>query len=257
MGVSLHGDINAILETGRNFGLELDEELRFVNFGDRDAWWWRNGLVVLRRWTGRRTPPPRLAPVVGYAERPATAVGTHAGVSSGGDHVYWLLPEQIGRGGIAARSRTRLIRAVVYQGGSWVGALPNTPGLLALRQTTGLRVVATWVYNPLGQQAEPATFEVFSNGGSGTVDLSSSVGTVPYEPGRRHYRWISGAFNAGDEVAIVVRARSAAGVYSLIGEHGDAYRGPGGSFQAIDASLVPRLRIVQRTLTAPGAVWVA
>jgi hypothetical protein len=244
---------NDALEARRDFRLAFDENLRLVNFGDHVAWHVHEGALLLHRYIGLQSPRPAFAPVVGHALRPAATVSSDGGATYGGDNIYWHWVEEIGRGGIPAATLNRLTRAVVYEGGAYVGLLPNPATHITLRQTTDLKVIVSWVYNPLDQQVVPATFKVFSNGGSGPINLDTPVGSVSYAKGEYSYRWISGQYAAGTEIAFTVRAKSAAGAYSLIPVHADAYRGTHHQYAALPLTKAARILIVERSLSAPPA----
>lgn len=248
-----HGTINDVLATHRDYRLSFDEGLRFANFGDAFGWFATEGVLLLHRYEGSQDPRPAFAPVVGHARRPASEVSSDGGATYNGDNIYWHWVETIGRGGIAAATPNRLTRAVVYESGAYVGLMPEPPTHVSLRQTTDRKVVVSWVYNPLDQQAAPATFKVFSNGGSGAIDLVTPVGSVNYVSGRYVYRWVSGQYAAGTEIAFTVRAKSAGDVYSLIPVHADAYQGPYQQYGSLPEIKAPVILIVERSLTAPAA----
>ncbi len=69
----------------------------------------------------------------------------------------------------------------------------------------GLRL--TWFYSPLDQNATPERFHVYSDGGSGQVDLRDPVATIPYR-GPRFYAYQSTVPGDGP-YAFVVTAESA------------------------------------------------
>ena len=248
-----HEQLNDLLEAEWDFRLAFDEDLRFVNFGDHCAWHATEGVLLLHRYIGDQAPRPAFAPVVGHAFRPAGSVASDVGTTYDGDNIYWHWVEVIGRGGIPAATPNRLTRAVVYADGAWVGLLPNPPTRVALAQTTDRKVVVSWAYNPLDEQVVPATFKVFSNGGSGPIDLDTPVGSVDYVAGEYVYRWVSGQYAAGTEIAFTVRAKSAADVYSLIPVQADAYRGTYEQYAALPTIKAASILIVERSLSAPPA----
>ena len=248
-----HDRINETLEAMRDHRLAFDEDLQFVNGGDAHAWWVTEGVLLLHRYTGALAPRPWFAPVVGHALRESATVSSDSGAGYGGDNIYHHWVEKIGRGGVAAPTPERLTRTVVYDDGSYVGLIPNPPTRISLRQKAGRKIVVTWVYNPLDQQVAPEAFEVYSNGGSGAIDLDDPVGEVDYVAGKYLYRWVSDAVAAGTEIAYTVRAVSAAAVYSLMPRHADAYQGPAQQYGAIELYEVPAILVVEQSLTAPEA----
>ncbi len=248
-----HDQLNDALETMRDYRLAFDEDLQFVNSGDAHAWWVTEGALLLHRYAGRPAPRPQFAPVVGHAMRESATVASDSGASYGGDNIYYHWAEKIGRGGVAAPTPERLTRPVVYDGGAYVGLIPNPPTRISLRQTTGRKVVVTWVYNPLDQQVAPTSFEVFSNGGSGAVDLVTPIGSADYVAGKYIYRWVSDPIAAGTEVAITARAKAASGAYSLLPRQADGYQGPAQQYGSIELYEVPKILVVEQSLTAPVA----
>ena len=63
---------------------------------------------------------------------------------------------------------------------------PNRVCRLGGRQVSGEKVELTWFYEPLGQGAVPARFNVYSNGGTGEIDFDTPIGQIAYA-GRRLY----------------------------------------------------------------------
>ncbi|HMQ14397.1 MAG TPA: hypothetical protein PKC49_00330 [Phycisphaerae bacterium] len=178
----------------------------------------RPGLL-LRRWRGRRAPVVESPTAVGFAwGDEADEVAEHASVDHP-DAVWWYRVDRVNRCGVASRGSGAVPR--VWDDSADVGDLPNNPSGLA-RVQVGSAVRLSWIYEPAGQQAPPDRFDVF---GGDPMDWQTVVASVPYVAGRRRYAWKSGEMTDGDVAQFSVRARSAAGVYSLIPEVQDLHTG--------------------------------
>jgi hypothetical protein len=68
-----------------------------------------------------------------------------------------------------------------------------------------------WTYSREGQQAEPAVFHVYHDGGSGVIDFGHVVASIAYRRGQFHYQYLSGAFPEGTRIQWAVRAASSGG----------------------------------------------
>lgn len=169
-----------------------------------------HGGYNLRRTVG--DVPDASAPIVGAAGADATTIQTFPWVTheASTSYAYWLTA--VNGGGVE-----NLIDEVMGQtgfdaSGEWVGASPNAPSDLNVTPTAGGRFVLRWNYMPDGQQTEPAQFNLYHGGGTGTVDFENLAATVAYDRGRFFYAYLSEPFGHATRVRWVVRAASAAGV---------------------------------------------
>ncbi|MBW7907208.1 MAG: hypothetical protein LC135_01785 [Phycisphaerae bacterium] len=176
--------------------------------------------AILRRWPGVAAPAPRPAPAVGFAWG-ANQVSEHEEVDHP-DGIWWYAVDRVNAFGLLTHGRDVAPR--VFIGGQDIGPLPSSPSGLT-RAQVGNAVRLAWMYEPIGQQVAPERFDVFGDGGTGTMDWVTVVASVVYGHGRRQYAWLSDAKNDGDVAQYSVRARSAAGVYSLIPAVQDLHTG--------------------------------
>ena len=72
------------------------------------------------------------------------------------------------------------------------------------------KVRLAWFYSVLDQQAKPAKFNIYHDGGSGQIDYDNPAATVQYI-GRRYYSYQSQALSAGDYL-FAIRAADADGM---------------------------------------------
>lgn len=207
-----------------------------------------DGFVILRRWQGSKYPRPTLPLAVGFADRGAT-VSSDAGATYSNDTVYWHEAELVSRSGIPGEADGRTALPSVWGPAGYLGPIPNMPTDIMYSQTSDAKFALSWLYNPLRQQVAPERFDVFSDGGTGTMDLSTVVASVTYAAGRLRYSWQSGTFANGVARAYTVRARSAAGVYSLIPVIGSPTVGPAPAYGTIAAHQTARMTM---RLTLPA-----
>lgn len=188
-----------------------------------------DGLAVLRRWSGTKYPVPYMPEIVGHEPEAATSITSAVGATYANDTVYWHIIERFSPSGIAAPAYLEDAEPVVWGASGYVGAVPNTPVNVRVVQVTGPKALVTWQYNPAREQATPATFEIFSDAGTGTMDWSTVVASVSYVAGLGSYAWRSGVLTAGSR-QYSVRAKTAGGIYSLAPLVGDLHIGGIGSY---------------------------
>lgn len=213
----------SMLAAGRS---KTDRGLRYALGGGMGLRCKQNrGVLLLRRWTGNKYPQPFCPAVVGHALRPATTVSERAGAGHSPNTVYWYRVDIVSPGGIVALTAPEQIKCAVWDNSGWVGAIPNLPLNLVARQVAGPKVALSWLYNRASQQDAPQRFDIFSDAGTGTMDWSTIVASVNYVAGRELYAWTSGVLDGGPRL-YNLRARTAAGVYSLVPKVADKVIGP-------------------------------
>lgn len=91
-------------------------------------------------------------------------------------------------------------------------ALPTVNGFLRIDVTlTSVgRARLMWLYNPVGQAGKCDVFDIYSNGGAGSIDLNEVIASVDYL-GCGVYVYQCGKLIAGDHLFSVI-ARSSDGV---------------------------------------------
>jgi len=90
---------------------------------------------------------------------------------------------------------------------------PNAPTNLTAEAAAAGTLTLKWRYPSTGQAAAPATFRIYTNGGSGAVDYSSVHDSLAYTAGiNRAFSWTSGALTHGATHIFSVRAEAASGI---------------------------------------------
>ena len=150
--------------------------------------------------------------IVGAAGADAGTVRTFPWVTHGAEASYVYRLRAIGGGGVESDPNGTQAEVAFDADGAWVGPRPNPPSDLRALSVVGGAFEIRWRYADADEQVPPASFGVFSDGGTGTVDWGAPVGDVPYRRGRFHFVWTSSGFAHGERVRWGVRAASAAGV---------------------------------------------
>jgi hypothetical protein len=91
---------------------------------------------------------------------------------------------------------------------------PNGVFGLAARRAASGRAELGWYYCPLGQEAEPASFKIYSDNGSGQVDFENQVGVVEYK-GKGFYSFAADFVIGGACAKFAVRAEDEKGIASF------------------------------------------
>ena len=168
------------------------------------------GGTLLRRAVGSTAGAS--AEVVGAAGADEGTIKTFGWVTHGANTTYTYRLTAMSGGGVENVTDARSATLVFDGSAAWSGALPNPVSDLRARPSANGTFVARWTYNREAEQSEPATFRVYHDSGTGTIDYGSPVATVAYVRGQFHYRYASGSFADGTRVKWAVRARSSAGV---------------------------------------------
>jgi hypothetical protein len=174
-------------------------------------WVRARGGYNLYRWCGDRytAEPGR---IVGAAGGDLASVATFPYVGHDPGTRYWYLVRAVGAGGVSEMNCRQVVRVELDEAGELVGPQPNSPESLATSASSGGRIELGWRYNPAGQEAAPVAFDVFGDGGTGSMAWETPIDSVEYRVGMVDYSWISEPFAHDTRAQFAVRARSGAGV---------------------------------------------
>lgn len=220
-------------------------------FGAR-LWHNRLGALLLRRYSGKADPRPFRPSLVGCTLRPATAVSAMTGATYSNNTIYWHFVEKVSGGGWSTEAPHEQSRCAVWGASGYVGQVPNEPADVRVCQFGSAKVLVQWVYNPLWQQVAPERFDIFSDGGTGTMDWTTPVANVSFVDGQMDYAWVSGTLSAGAH-RYNVRSRSAAGVYSLVPELRDRHVGSLGDYSPVGGINGGMVQLVTASPPTPAA----
>jgi len=104
-----------------------------------------------------------------------------------------------------------LVRIALDAEGKSRPAKPNVVQQMWMRQIRGGRIRFSWWYWPMGQEAEPTWFYVYSDDGSGQVDYENPIAQVKYSGKYFHY-YETEPLEAGKTYQFGVRAVTDEGV---------------------------------------------
>ena len=207
-----HGVLNATNSDEAHWRMQWDPGLAWLCLGTLNPFTLSPDThLILRRYKGNKYPQPEAAAAVGYA-RNAAAVSGAGGVTYANGDTYWHYIDQVDKGGMVAEGGGELALPVLWGGAGAAPALPNRPVLLQQHQSKRDTIVLTWLHDGVGEAANPASFEIYTDSGTGTFS-GTAYETVPFEAGRRLYAWESPA-GVGSRWLWQVRAKSAAAVLS-------------------------------------------
>lgn len=166
-----------------------------------------DGLHVLFRGATTATIDRTLP--VGVAGHAATAIAEFGHVASVAGDTYVYECVAIGGGGVMALNNPRVI--VRCDGaGDVMDPSPPPPDSLAAIPISGGRLKLRWRSMQAAGAARTATFRVYGDGGSGTMDWVTPLVEIA-APGRGDYSWISAAYAHGTVVQFGVRSAAAGG----------------------------------------------
>jgi hypothetical protein len=156
---------------------------------------------------------------VGAASADANEVRSFAWMGHNANTRYVYGVRAIGGGGVEETETHNVVRAAFDAGGALRPPEPNAPVGLTVSPAAGGAVRVEWAYSSAGQDAAPAAFDVYDNGGApppgsgaGAVDfLNAAIGSVAYKPGRVFHSFQTGSYGHGTRVELAVRARSESG----------------------------------------------
>jgi hypothetical protein len=168
------------------------------------------GGYNLRR--GEGSVPDGSAPIVGAAGADADTIRTLPWIGHEADTTYVYRLTAINGGGVENFIDAITAETPFDASAIWLGARPNPPGDLRVTPSVNGSFVLRWTYTVNGEQAEPASFNVYSDGGTGSIDFENPAANLTYRRGRFHYDYTSIGFAHGTKVRWAVRAVTGAGV---------------------------------------------
>lgn len=116
---------------------------------------------------------------------------------------YVFAVRAVGRGG-AEEQNTDLVHTLTTDAdGAPLGPAPNPPINVTAAPQAGGKILLAWQTSPRGEAARAASFHIYHDDGSGTVDFSEPLASTV----RRSY--LTDAYADGTTVKFVVRAVSA------------------------------------------------
>jgi len=154
--------------------------------------------------------------LVGARLAGATTIAPFAWIGQAPSTTYFYELVAVGAGGVEAVANAQdrqIVRVVTGADGQVGSPMPASPRSLRVAALSGGRLRVSWQYVPGSTPA--ATFRIYSDGGTGTVDWQTPVGQVAVRlssAGEGSYAWTSQAFAHGTTVKFGVRAATSAGV---------------------------------------------
>lgn len=155
--------------------------------------------------------------VVGVAEEDAVEIRQAAWVEQTPDEVYYYQCVPVGPGGVEAVIPTKdpgIVKVRIDADGEAPSPVPPAPRALRVAPIAGGVLRLAWEWWPSTQYMPAATFRVYHDGGTGTMNYGAPIMAVTVRRsvgGGGHYVVETDAFAHGTTVQIAVRARSAAG----------------------------------------------
>jgi hypothetical protein len=125
--------------------------------------------------------------------------------------VHWFGVRSVTDDGVVSETSDAEVQLELDAGGHQVPPRPAAVQALSAVAGAGGGVTVSWLAMPETGAVAPAAFRIYSDGGTGTVNWATPLGSVAYVPGQRGYQWTSAALAAGVTVQLAVRAESAAG----------------------------------------------
>lgn len=148
--------------------------------------------------------------IAGAAGANASAIETFPWRPAAADSTYRFALRAVGGGGVESALSDNVL--VDFDSASEPGApRPNGAIDLAVTAKAGGILELSWGYPPEDEELPPIEFHIFSDGGSGDIDLDSPVGAVAYVPRAGRFRFLTGPFTHGAAVRFAVRAVAAGG----------------------------------------------
>jgi hypothetical protein len=155
--------------------------------------------------------PDESARIVGAAGADASSIDTFPWLTHSAGVTYTYRLTSVGGGGVDNLADEVTADVGFDNAGDWCGNWPNPPADLSVWSRAGGRMELRWTYTREDEQAEPATFNVYHDSGTGVIDFDTVVGSVAYHRGQFHYRYESEAFPEGARIRWAVRAVSSVG----------------------------------------------
>lgn len=154
--------------------------------------------------------------IVGAAGANALAIETFTWRRAAADTSYRFGLRAVGGGGVESGFGEGTLLVDFDSAAEPVALRPNGVIDLTVTAKTGGILELRWSYSPVGEEISPAEFRIFSDGGSGEIDLDSPIGAVAYVSRGGRFRFAAGPIAHDVLVRFAVRAVSAGGGISRV-----------------------------------------
>ncbi|TFG49041.1 MAG: hypothetical protein E4H40_03615 [Candidatus Brocadiia bacterium] len=173
------------------------------------GWFWmrRSGCSVLYR--GQRMSGIDFGDILACGDIGSERIEVPGWVPHEKGMTYYYVVRRVNRCGVEEQSLSAAVKVTIDEEGGIKAQGPNSIFDIRARLTDGGRAELVWFYCPLRQKARPAMFGVYTDGGTGQVDLETADMEVEYA-GRRFYSYVSEVLEAGNYL-FMVRAEDAIG----------------------------------------------
>lgn len=176
------------------------------------------GGFALRRRSLYPTPATEWT-LCGFARPGEATIESNDGVAHDADQAYQYAAARVFGNGYAG-DWCEPVRVDFDDNGDLITPpLPLWPQHVAAQPRSGGRFLVTWEYDPFGQGAWPADFQVFEGPDADNVDYgtpltdgSSGLWVIPLRVDRKRFELLTPFYDHGSQHVFVVRARNAAGV---------------------------------------------
>lgn len=177
------------------------------------GWFWPrvSGCSILYR--GRSLEQIDFANVLAVANIDAGQISPSMLVSNTAESAYYYVVRRIDNLGRQEQTFSATIKVSIDSDGKLAAEKCNNVFVVAGRQISGVKAQLIWYYCPIGQQAEPCCFNVYSDEGTGQVDYENPAASILYT-GPGFYSYQSQMFPAG-EYLFAIRAKDEGEVENL------------------------------------------
>lgn len=172
--------------------------------------------------------------VLAVCDIEVSAIGVTA-VAHEADRSYIYAVRSVNCAGIEEQSLSALEKISFDGSGDIIGKMCNRVLDVRVEHVNTSKVKLSWQYCPINEQAKCVNYFVYSNGGSGDIDLSQAIGSIGYTQAGPYnfesdelvtgkWRFCVGAVSPGGfeimspEVAIDIDAGSIAGIDAVNAE---------------------------------------
>lgn len=112
------------------------------------------------------------------------------------DNAYYYVLRRVNSAGDMELTLSAAVKVAIDDSGQLAEPQPNSIFIVKTTIVDGSRAKLIWFYCPLQQHSAVASFNIYGDNGSGTIDYINALAQIPYQ-GRRFYSYISEQLQLG------------------------------------------------------------
>ncbi len=173
------------------------------------GWFWMhpNGCTALYRGLGMEQID--FSNILAVTDKDDVTISPPSYLAHDPESTYIYVVRRFNNCGYQELSSTAAVKVSLDANGWLVVSRPNSILGPIAEQADGTKIKLTWFYCPIAQQSQPVRFNIYSDNGTGQIDIENPLATIDY-CGQKFYCYLSNTLQAG-RYLFTIRAEDADG----------------------------------------------